>query len=258
MPVKLHGLRILVPPSRLDRNPLVVMLERSGAEVVVFPELEGVPTDPAPLDEAADRVGEYDWIVFAGGASVNHFFERLDRLGLNADNVRAKIGAIGHAALASLRKQGVKEVYRPREHFAEGVAQSMLPVADRRVLLVREAGASDALPRVLTDQGAQVEAVIGHRVSAKVGDAQVRAAFAQRLDLAAFANPSTVRLLLEAADRLALNLESCLAGVVIAAVGPATADTLRSVGLEPDLVAGGRLKRLLDALLELAGASEQS
>ncbi|MFH2010831.1 MAG: uroporphyrinogen-III synthase [bacterium] len=253
MAAKLHGLRILVPPSRLDRNPLVVMLERSGAEVVVFPELEGVSTDPAPLDEAAERVGEYDWIVFAGGASVAHFFERLARLGLTAADIRARLGAIGHAALAGLREQGAEVAYRPREHFAEGVAEGMLPVAGRRVLLIREAGASDALPRALTEQGARVEAVIGHQVRAKSDRARAQAAFARRIDLMTLANPATVRLFFEAAHSLSLKIERCLAGVPIACVGPATAEALRAFALEPDLVAGGRLKPLLDAILALVG-----
>jgi len=249
----LGGLRILVPPSRLDRNPLVPMLERMGAEVVTFPRLTEAPVDPAPLDEVAPRLGDFDWIVIAGGGSVDHLFARLSRLGQDAGAMRGKIGAIGFSALKALRNHGVEADYRPKEHFAAGVASGMEPLEGSRVLLIRADGATDALPSHLTRQGAEVETLTGHAVVAVAHAGDIAETFGQRLDLAAFANPATVRLLVDALTRGAGDPERCLARVALFAIGPATADALVAAGLPPDHVAGGRLKPLLDEVVTLAG-----
>lgn len=249
----LQGLRILVPPSRLDRNPLVPMCRRMGAQVVTFPELAETPVDPAPLDDVARRLGDFDWIVFAGGDSVDHLFQRLALRGLDAAALRGRVGAIGFSSLKALRNHGVEADYRPREHFATGVVAGMQPVAGQRVLLVRAAGATDALPMELARQGARVEQRTGHAVSA-VGRAEDAAqTFGQRLDAVAFATPATVRLFGDALAQVGATPERCLAGVVVYAIGPTTGEALTTAGLPPDHVAGGRLKPLLDELVALAG-----
>jgi uroporphyrinogen-III synthase len=244
----LVGWRVLVPPSRLTVNPLMTMLERKGAAVVRFPELEAGTPDPAPLAEAARRIDEFDWVVFAGGEGVEGFFAQLDREGIPAARLPAQVGAIGHGALSALRKRSVEVTYRPREHFAEGVARGMGSLRGQAVLLVRERHASAALPTVLEREGARVTAVAGHEVRAVADREAARRAWARRLDWIAFANPATVRLFFDALGSLELDPARCLAGVTVSAVGPATAEAAEQRGITPDLVAGGRLKRLLDAL----------
>jgi uroporphyrinogen-III synthase len=267
----LRCLRILVPPSRLDRNPMVPMFERMGAEVVAFPKLYDAPVDPAPLDDVATRLGDFDWIIIAGGGSVDQFFGRLNRLELDAGALRSRdaekgirVGAIGFSALKALRTYGVEADYRPKQHFADAVVAGMESVRGRRVLLVRAAGATDALPKALMRQGAEVEALTGHAVCAKGSDAGPDAGLdagpdagqtfgRQGLDLAAFVNPATVRLFFESLRQMGVGVEHCLARVPIFAIGPATAESLVTAGLPPDHVAGGRLKLLLDDVIHLAG-----
>jgi len=249
----LGGLRILIPPSRLERNPLVPMFVRMGAEVVTFPRLREAPVNPAPLDDAAQRLGEFDWIVIAGGGSADHLFARLALRGLDPKALRAKVGAIGFSALKALRSHGVEADYRPREHFATAVVQGMEPVQGLRVLLIRAQGATDALPAHLVRQGARVEALTGHAVAAETNAADLSQTFGRRLDLAAFANPATVRLLQDAFAQVGAPAEHCLAGVPLFAIGPTTAGAMVAAGLPPDYVAGGRLKPLLDEVVALAG-----
>ena len=249
----LSGVRLLVPPSRLSLNPLQTMVARVGAEVVSFPRLVATRPDPALLDAAARQVGRYDWVVFAGGAGVEHFFERLEEVGGEPGALRGQVAAIGHGALKALRDHGVEVDYRPREHFAEGVVAGLGPLEGRAVLLVREVSASRRLPDQLTAAGAEVTAVAGHEVSVNVDKGAVREAWSRRLDLVAFANPATVRLFARALKKLELDPQRCLAGVTVTVVGPATARAAEAHGLPADLVAGGRLKPLLTALVDLAG-----
>ena len=83
----------------------------------------------------------------------------------------------------------------------------------------------------------------------EIDKAAARAVFERPLDLLALANPTVVRIFAEAITALQLDPERCLAGVTVAAVGPATAATAQSRGLVPDVVAGGRLKALIATLL---------
>ncbi len=251
-PTPLSGLRVLVPPSRLDRNPLVPMFSRMGGDVVSFPELEEAAVDPRPLDDVAARLGDFDWIVIAGGGSVDHLFERLSALGPRAGSIRGKLGAIGFSALKALRTHGLEADYRPKEHYATAVVEGMQPVAGRRVLLIRAEGATDALPGVLTQQGARVESLTGHAVTAVAQREHAERTLGRRVDLVAFANPATVRLFLEGLHQLNADVERCLAGVPLFAVGPTTAEAMKQAGLPPDHVAAGRLKPLLDEVVALA------
>jgi uroporphyrinogen-III synthase len=251
-PEPLRGTRILVPPSRLRINPLMTMLERKGAEVIRFPELVAGETDPAPLAEAARRLDRLHWVVFAGGEGVQRFFEQMEREGVGKERLPAQVGAIGHGALSALRDRSVEVTYRPREHYAEGVVAGMGEVRHQDVLLVRERHASEALPQALEREGARVQAVAGHEIRPVADRETVRQAWSRRLDWIAFANLATVRLFFEALGSLGLDPERCLAAVMVSVVGPATGKAAETHGLTPDLVAGGRLKRLLDALMQQA------
>ena len=155
--------------------------------------------------------------------------------------------------MKALRSYGVEADYRPREHFATGVVAGMESVQGKRVLLIRAEGATDVLPTHLVGQGAQVEALTGHAVAAEADAGATAQTFGRRLDLAAFANPATVRLLLGALARVGADPEHCLARVPLFAIGPTTADALVAAGFPPDYVAGGRLKPLLDEVVALAG-----
>ena len=129
----------------------------------------------------------------------------------------------------------------------------MEPVGGKRVLLVRAEGATDALPAHLIRLGAQVEALTGHSVASEADAKTTAQTFGQRLDLAAFANHATVRILLDALTRVGADPEHCLARVPLFAIGPNTADAMVAEGLGPDYVAGGRLKPLLDEVVALVG-----
>jgi uroporphyrinogen-III synthase len=222
METPLSGLRILVPPSRLDRNPLIVMLQRNGAEVVVFPSLEAGPVSTAPIAEAAARVDDYDWVVFGGGESVENLCNELEAQGRSLEDLQGQTVTIGASALGALRKRGRQVDHRPRIHTADGVVEGMLPVEGQRVLILRGAPAREKLPALLAEHGARVDSLIGHTVKASASPRDAASAFARRIDLLALANPGTA----EAAEAL---------------------------GLVPDLIAAGRLKHLVAALVELAG-----
>lgn len=250
----LAGRRLLVPPSRLGPNPLIAMLERQGAQVVAFPSLAAETPDLAPLEEAMDALPGCDWLVVAGERSAENLLARLRAREGSLAALPSRIAAIGHGAMVTLRRAGVSVTVTPRDHFASGVADALGDVAGESILLLRSVGASQALPDLLRARGARVFAVAGHGVRPRVTPDEAREAFSRPLDALALANPATVSLLVEALGSLGVTPERCLGGVVVGAVGPATAEAAERLGLPPDLVAAGRLKRLQEALVALLGA----
>lgn len=254
----LAGRRILVPPSRLGPNPLIPMLERQGATVVVFPTLMPQHLDPAPLDDALAALGAADWLVVAGEQSALHLLERLAATHRATTALPARIAAIGHGAMSTLRRAGVTPTVTPREHFAAGVAGALGEVRDLSILLLREAGASRALPDLLESRGACVAALAGHALRPGSTLTEAREAFSRPLDALALANPATVRLLVEALLSHELSPTRCLGAVPVLAVGPATAEAAGRLGLPPDLVAEGRLKQLLALITTWLGTAASS
>jgi uroporphyrinogen III methyltransferase / synthase len=248
----LQGKRILVPPARPEANPLLRILERKGAEVLEFPVLRTAPpADYGPLDEAIRQLSGFDWIIFSGSNCVVNFFERLDKIGPGkAALIRPRIGAIGHGASSALKKRGVEVDYVPRRHTAKDVIKGLNDISGLKLLLVRVEGASRSLPEGLKDLGARVIEVAGYQMLVEASAEMAEKVFGRRLDFLALANPTAVRFLVKAANKLGLDLQESLKGVTIATVGPATAEAAGSHDLAPDMVSKGHIADLAEALVK--------
>ncbi len=249
---RLTGKRILVPPARPESNPLFNVLQRHGAEVLEFPKLRIAP--PAlysPMDEVIRHINRFDWIIFSGSNCVINFLDRFNELlGDQADLIGRKIAAIGSGAASALKKKGIEINYIPRIHTARGVIDGLQDVSGLRFLLVRVEDASRYLPERLRELGATVSEVDGYRMVVDTSADMVKEVFCSKLDAVALTNPTAVRFLLKGADQTGLNLLESLQGVMIAAVGPATAETARNYGLTPGIVSGGHIANLRDSLIE--------
>ena len=74
----LFGQRIVVTRPVGEGGKAAAVLEALGAEVLLAPTVQIRPTaDPGPLDQAIDRLGDYDWLVFTSANGVRFFLERL-------------------------------------------------------------------------------------------------------------------------------------------------------------------------------------
>jgi uroporphyrinogen-III synthase len=113
------------------------------------------------------------------------------------------------------------------------------------VLLARAAGARDVLPQQLQAAGATVEVLETYRAVAPAGLAEKLADSASSVDIVTFTSSSTVRHFVEAGGRE--HLEST---VLIACIGPITAQTAQELGLKVDIIASEYTARgLVDALV---------
>jgi len=127
-------------------------------------------------------------------------------------------------------------------------------LAGRSVVVTRSGPRAGGLVGALERLGATViELPLARQVDAADGGAALRAAAATVRD-----NAWVVLTSRNAVDRFMAELPDAraLAGVLVAAVGPSTADALRMAGVEPDLVPGEHSARGLVEHFPVAGTGE--
>lgn len=254
----LFGKRVLVTRAEGQAGTLSALLRDRGAEPVELPAIRiAPPQDPAALDAAIRRLGEYDWVVFSSVNGVDALFARLDALGLDARAFgHGQLAAIGRATTARLRERGLRADFVPERFVAEAVLAGLVErgAADSRVLLPRAEQARDVLPEGLRAAGAQVDVVAAYRTLPPEPPADVlRRLEAGEIDIITLASSSTARNLLA----LVKGRTTVLNRSLIACIGPVTADTAREIGLRVDVVADEyTIPGLVDALVQVVERSQ--
>ncbi len=234
----LAGKRILVTRAREQASSFGQILEAAGAEVVEFPTITLAPPESwAPLDSAIGRLRQYQWVIFTSANGVRFFRERLQTAGRDARDLSGiTVCAIGPATAAALRSLGIRADIVPAEFRAEALVEAVGAVAPAeglrgtRVLLVRAAEAREVIPEELTRRGAQVDVVPAYRTMKCTTDAEGLRAMLRdgKIHAVTFASSSTVRHFL---DLVGDETRELLKGVVVASIGPITAETAARYGI---------------------------
>ncbi|MGI5860672.1 MAG: uroporphyrinogen-III C-methyltransferase [Myxococcales bacterium] len=256
----LHGRTVVVTRARAQAGEMVSGLEELGAEVLLAPCIETVaPPSWALLDEAIERIGEYDWLVLTSANGVEAFLSRLRERGRDLRALGGvRIAAVGPATAGCLRAAYlepdlVAEVFNAAA-LADGFAG--MGVGGKRFLIVRALAGREALPEALRALGASVTVAPAYQTVCPATDPEpVRRRFTEgRLSAVTFASPSAVRgfvrLLGEHEAR------EVLARTPIAVIGPTTREAVEQLGLRAAVVAGEATARsLVEALAAYLGNS---
>ena len=239
----LFGRRIVVTRAREQASALAERLQAEGAEVLEFPAIEIVPPESwEPLDAAVGRVGDYRWIIFTSANGVRFFWERLHAAGRDVrDLFGMTVCAIGPATAAGLQSLGVRADIVPAEFKAEALVEAIGTAAGAdglrgsRVLLARAVEARDVLPEELKRRGALVDVVPAYRTVKSAPDAEVLRDMLRegKIHAVTFTSSSTVKHFLELVGEEA---ETLLKGVVVASIGPITAETAARHGIVSHIV----------------------
>ena len=238
----LLGKRILITRPRERASRFAALLREDGAEPVEVPTIQIVPPDSwEPLDRALTAIHTYRWLIFTSVTGVQAFFGRFDaQQRRRADLHGLSICAIGPATADELRARGMRVAVMPSEYRAEAVVESLsaFPLQDTRVLIPRAAVARDVLPRALAARGARVDVVEAYRTVLPSGGLapDIWQLFAQgTIDAVTFTSSSTVTNFVTLIGET--DLAPLLRDTVVACIGPITAETARSYGLTPTVVA---------------------
>ncbi len=151
---------------------------------------------------------------------------------------RAKVCAIGPRTAQAVRNWGIRPDLVPKIYQAEGIVDEMQRrgVRGLKVLLARALHAREVLPEALRAMGAQVRVAAAYQSVKPVDQAErIRSLLKEkRISVVTFTSSSTVTNFVSIFRRE--ELADLMSGVVIASIGPITAETVRQSGLKNDIV----------------------
>ena len=242
MSTPLHNRTILITRRREQSGELQAALEAYGARVVFLPTIQVIPPESwEACDAALERLRSYDLLVFASVNAVTFFLHRCVARGVSpATLADLELAAVGQKTGAELERLKLRPQHVPEEYSTASLMEYFrkLGLRGRRILVPRGNLGKQELVEGMRSLGAEVDAVTVYRtVTPDLPDAEgvVRRIFHGEIDVVTFASPSAVN-----------NFSAALpAGVLIeilartrtAVIGPTTAAAVRSLGLEPDIVA---------------------
>jgi uroporphyrinogen-III synthase len=234
----LQGRRVLVTRAREQASDLERQLQAIGAVPLAFPTIRIVPPtdDYAALDAALRQLQTFDWAVFTSVNGVQHVWQRLEALGLStADTTHLRLAAIGPATAKALAAKGLEIAVMPPHYVAESLLDAIPSPAGQRFLLPRADIARDALRTGLQAAGAEVVEVPAYHTVPAEPTPEDWAALDRGVDIMTFTASSTVHHFVAQIGRE--RLQRLAQNALVAAIGPITADTARSLGLRVDVVA---------------------
>jgi len=240
----LQGWRVLVTRAEAQAGSLLETLRRLGAQPIPYPTIRIAPPVGDERSTAALRrlaAGGYDWLVLTSVNGVRFLWEQMAALGLGARlPERVRVAAIGPATAAALRERGVEPALVPEAFVAEGLLAALADVDGRRFLLARADRARPLLREDLQRRGAQVDEIVAYRTLVAPPATPPPPA-----DVVLFTSPSTVQGFVAA-----LHGERLPSSVLVACIGPITAEAARAAGLPVQVVAEKyTVPGLVDALV---------
>jgi uroporphyrinogen III methyltransferase/synthase len=233
----LFGRRVLVTRAPEQATALCRALEEAGAEPVPVPMIRSVAE---PLGPSLAEAARYDYFLFTSANGVRSLASQLRACGVEPGALAARAACVGPATERAARDAGfaVLRLATPAGDAAALLAalRAALPLAGRRVLWPRAAGAVGELPAGLRAAGARVDDPIAYRTEPAPFDGAALAADLARgaLHALTFASPSAVR---SFASGVGPEGVAAARGAVVAAIGRVTAQALATIGLEAEVVA---------------------
>jgi len=247
---RLNGYRILILETR-EEAQFSRLLAEQGADVLQCPmfEIHDAP-DSASIEAWIGRciANPFDDLVLMTGEGLRRLIKVARNARIEADFVRA-IGkarkfARGPKPGRALREIGLEAEVTTEKPTSEGIAEmlSRVDLKSHRVgLQLYPDKDHSALIGAIAAQGAAVDTVLPYVYDAKTADANIVAAIDEmvegRIDAIALTNLGQVRRLVETARAKGCEarLREGLDKTLIASVGPAVSEELKSHGLRTDI-----------------------
>ena len=217
-------------------------LEAVGATVVHCPTIEVLSPDSwAQLDASIRRINEYDWVVFTSANGVRFFIDRLVEIEIEgAEALTGRVVcAIGAATARALEQAGVLAQVTASDSTAEGALRAIIDhvggeqnIRGLQFLIPRAKVAREILPASLRELGAWVDAVEAYQtIKPEIARESILRLFDEALiDVVTFTSSSTVS---NFAALVGLtDLSDLFANILVACIGPITAETAAAHGLK--------------------------
>ncbi|MBW2495096.1 MAG: uroporphyrinogen-III C-methyltransferase [Deltaproteobacteria bacterium] len=258
----LFGSRVLVTRAADQSGEIARALRELGAEAVLIPMIRlAPPADASEIDAALGQLAGYDALLFTSANAVRFFSARAAEIGLSSFEAAPPTACVGPITADAARRAGFSvELVPDDRRDAVGLLEAVSkhwPPRGRRFLLPQAEAARPALAEGLREAGAAVDAVTVYQTVAAEVDAEAlrEQLCARRLDALTFTSPSTAENFAALLDEESLR---AAADCTIAAIGSVTADALRRLGLEPDVVPDEpTMQRLAEGLAARMGRAPE-
>jgi uroporphyrinogen III methyltransferase / synthase len=238
----LRGKTVLLTRPRMQSEDMTRQLEAVGATVVHCPTIEVLPPHSwVQLDASIRRIKEYDWVVFTSTNGVRFFFDRLGEIEIEGAEALAGrvVCAIGPVTAKALEQAGVVAQVTASDSRAEGALRAIIDhlggeqnVRGLQFLIPRAKVAREILPAGLRKLGARVDAVEAYQtVKPEIARESILRLFRETsIDVVTFTSSSTVSKF--AALVGMTDLSDLLGNILVACIGPITAETAASYELK--------------------------
>ncbi len=236
----LFGRRILVTRAEEQAGGFSALLEEHGAEAISFPVIKTVPPKSyRPLDSEIKKLSTYDWVIFTSANGVRFFFGRLKDLSLDLRELKGvSICAIGPKTRDEVLKLNIRVDVMPEKYIAEAVILALgeKNIAGKKFLLPRASVAREVLPDEIKRLGGTIKVCDAYRtIRPKKEFSAVKTLLKKRsIDAITFTSSSTVDNFLSLLTKD--EIKGFLSGIPMACIGPVTAKTLKSHGLEAAII----------------------
>lgn len=239
----LFGQRILITRGQEQSKELADKIMDLGGEPLELPVIRMVPPRKCQeLDQALQRLDEYDWVIFTSVNGVKFFFERLKERKIDIRKMaKAKIAVVGPKTKEVIEEKGIIIDCIPREHVAESLIETLRSMVSsgERVLLPRSDIARNLLPLELKKMGCHVEAVDAYDtiVADEKTDEVVKKLQEGLIHVITFTSSSTVRNFRQIISEITDSWQDLIVNIKVVCIGPITAQTAQELGFTVDAVA---------------------
>ena len=229
--------RVLVTRARSQASRLSKRLQEAGAAVVECPVIKiDQLEDTSALRYHLSRLEIYDWVTFASPNSVAGVWKQLQDIDLDSRAFsKCKIAAVGPATKIALQERGINPDLIPDNFTSEGMIEAfkLRSQKPRKVLVFKSDIGHETIPQGLRELGAHVDEVAAYRTVTQPESGQLAfSAYAGGIDITTFTSSSTVNNLMA----LIYDDAAIVNQGLVACIGPKTADTALSKGLNVDIV----------------------
>ncbi len=231
----LHGRQVILLRGGRGAQRARRWLEDWGAEVQIWPVSRlSDPDTYEPVDQAIRRIARYDWIIFTSGEAAERWLERMQKLGQDIRQMRAKIATVGPETAAQLREHGLVADLMPSRDFSqEGLAEAFreVPLRGSTVLFPGGQLTRDFLSDELRGRGALVDNIVLYRNQPVPLSLSLRQAIrTESADAMLVTAASQCEYLM---DQLTMEDRRHLERIPVFSIGPLTTRTLQHYGIEP-------------------------
>lgn len=238
-------------------------MRKLGWTPFIIHAVELKPLEQSTILKEFSRVigeGPIDWLVFMSSSGVDAFFDILKSHSsvLPSASGQIRIMAVGPKTRATLRRHGVQNVVVPEEYSSVGIGNhlSKFEMKGQRVVLVRSSAADQRLAATLTSKGATVETITIYeshipesRESALDFLAGLEKGQFQAVLFTSAASASNLFGIAESRIPVA-QLVRLMKSPLVGAIGPATAERLRELGVDPSIPGKYLIEDAIDDLVK--------